>query len=174
MSENNLKKPFTIRDVLITDIDAFHNKRGEIGLSGAGYFHSLLHGKEVKPSSDLITKDEGRNTNNEEVESLRTENEKLKNKLSNLQTNFDLLLVKRSELEDENKMITTNLIELKESQLKLTSLDYIMTLDLETAKKINRAIALDRKEGLLKNVPVKNYLQNFTMKCLKYTIKNEY
>ena len=79
MSENNLKKPFTIRDVLVSDIDAFHNKRGEIGLSGAGYFHSLLHGKDVKPSSDLITNDEVRSTNNEELINLQIKFEELAN-----------------------------------------------------------------------------------------------
>ena len=167
MSENNLKKPFTIRDVLVSDIDAFHNKRGEIGLSGAGYFHSLLHGKDVKPSSDLITNDEVRSTNNEELINLQIKFEELANENKRLTGNLNEALFDRDKFEGLFN-------DLKETQLKLSPLDYVMTLDLETAKKINRAIALDRKEGLLKNVPVKNYLQNFTMKCLKYTIKNEY
>ena len=158
MSENNLKKPFTIRDVLVSDIDAFHNKRGEIGLSGAGYFHSLLHGKDVKPSSDLITNDEVRSTNNEELINLQIKFEELANENKRLTGNLNEALFDRDKFEGLFN-------DLKETQLKLSPLDYVMTLDLETAKKINRAIALDRKEGLLKNVPVKNYLQNFTMKC---------
>ena len=167
MSENNLKKPFTIRDVLVSDIDAFHNKRGEIGLSGAGYFHSLLHGKDVKPSSDLITNDEVRSTNNEELINLQIKFEELANENKRLTGNLNEALFDRDKFEGLFN-------DLKETQLKLSPLEFIVSPDIETAKKINRAIAQDRKNGLLKNVPVKNYLQNFTMKCLKYTIKNEY
>lgn len=158
MSDNNLKKPFTIRDVLISDIDLFHNNRGETGLSGAGYFHSLLHGKSDVKEVEKV--DEG-------LESLRNEVKVLKNTINDKE---NIIL----NLQSQKDNLANDLTKLKESQLKLTSLDYVMTLDLETAKKINRAIASDRKEGLLKNVPVKNYLQNFTIKCLKYTIKNEY
>ena len=42
------------------------------------------------------------------------------------------------------------------------------------AKKINRAIALERKKGNLKGMPQDRYLQNFTLAAVKYFLKNEY
>lgn len=179
------KKPLTIRDVSVDSIGKFHTNRAGFQLTPAGYFEKILNAENSEVNrvdtkglqdsvNDLIEVNGG----------LVTENDGLQVRLQELQKGLQPLLDKcipyRKDT-DENMVtcIETALEEMAkkepvEIERKLTPPQFIFEPGREMAEKMQRAIAYDRKKGVLKEVELKDYLQNFTERAFKYFLKEEY
>lgn len=148
-----LRKPLTIRDALVEDIELFNENKKLLTLNSADYFTKIL-----KHKCELV--------NGVSKDELRIQNEK-----------YLKLIVRTQELEKENKKVTTIEKEIEKIVYKDKELDfpaYVFRPELNLAKKINRAIALERKNGNLSGIEQKDYLQIFTTQAINYFIENEF
>jgi len=160
-------KAITIKDVTLVNIEKFNANRKGLQLTPAGYFDKILNNSktEVNPVNtdglqvkidELTEVNQALQTVNQKV---NEENQALLNEKTELKNNFDFLTKNPPAVELQNL---------------LTGTQFILTPNKELATKMSRSIAYDRKEGKLKEVEVKDYLQHFTERAIKYFLKNEY
>jgi hypothetical protein len=167
------KKPITIKDVSLTNIEKFHTERGKQGLTPAGYFDRILNAGNP-------------GVNQENTEGLQEKVNELSDSLRGLQEENQSLLTQVNEVNDQvteltsvNTTLQDKVNELEnrapvEVEKKLTGTQFIFAPSENLAKKMQRAIAADRKSGKLKDQDQKEYLQKFTAKAIEYLLKNEY
>jgi hypothetical protein len=153
-----LEKSLTIRGTSLEDVNLFNKNKKSLKLSSPEYFSKILR-HNCKDTAGVMTIDG-----------------------SNQQAELLTLRILVEKLEKENKELSLKEPLIQEKEVEkivykdkdLLFPEYVYNPGNELAKKINRAIALERKNGNLKNVNTEDYLQKFTTDAINYFIKNEY
>lgn len=152
------KKPITIRDVLLTDVEKFKKLQVNLNIKPNEVFTLLIKNTEKNGKHEI---------NAVNVESLQKENQTFTEVNQILQAENLELQSKYNSLRDSKP----NEIEVP---IKLKGTQFIFEPTETMAKNMQRVIAYLKREGKLNEIERKNYLQEFIIKAVNYIINNEY
>lgn len=152
------KKPVTISDCKLTDLDEFLKIKKKFRLTNGEAFAELI--------KNYLAKPEGSQQYEEKIIELETIVAEFDSKTENYNSEIE-------DLKSEINSLTNDLNKATAEKITLEKGQFIMFINSDAEPKVNRTIAAMIKEGKIKNNK-DTRLQEFFTKAAVYLIKNEY